>query len=472
MAEPAEGSWGRLADLALPALALGTSLFSRSDSTNTPYSLALLFRMMEAQRERAQEQAGAASTARVLGEMGFKADPSMTSANQIALANARSTQINAERQAEKERQLAAEAALTRGAHGQIASLAAQVPTELPEVLRPQAAAIASAAARDPATQTAFDKLLTAIEGSQKRLTAARAETAGYETVTDYPAITAPRRPATAPLPVSSEVARQPREEPYSLFAPGEDMAPVSLPAMSLKTVPPRVGDFGEYVYQHGPTTLATAPGREAMFGLKPGKLIGSREAARTLAAPVHAPFFMKEENVAGDVMPFMGQITPEGKPTIERFEPLKGIAKPQRPERPQEHEIRQSLMLVAQGQPENPLVMKAHRGLSKETARVGLQMFRRAEQETSPQLSAGVLKVQMDKADTAIKRLDGIIGSETSSPRDKVEAGLQRRELVDRRNVLSSLFDVFATPGLLPEDLSAPEESIDLAPFKARGDLK
>ena len=168
----------------------------------------------------------------------------------------------------------------------------------------------------------------------------------------------------------------------------------------------------------------------------------------------------------------MAYISPAGVPTSTRLPTEEGVAKPQRPERPQEHEIRQSLMLVAQGHPDNPLVMKDHRGLSKETARVGLQMYRRAAQETSPQLSAGVLKIQMDKADTAIKRLDGIVGSSTSSPRDKVEAGLQRQELVDRRNVLSSLFDVFATPGVLPEDISTPENAIDIAPFKARGDLK
>lgn len=456
MPEESQGSWGRLADLALPALALGTSLVGRSDS-NANSSLLLLFRMMEAHREHAQKQQAAQGMARVLGT-----DPSMPAENQVALWNALTTRMGAERLAEKERLTAAEAATTRGAHGQIASLASQVDTELPEVLRPQAAAMAGVAARDVGTQTAFDKLLTAIETSGKNLAQAQAAGRGYETVTDYPEIVARQTPVTAPLPVSSLVARQPSDQPYSL---GAAMSPLSLPAMKLTTVPPDVGAAQEYIYKTGAPTEKTAPGIEAMFGLTPGGLIGSQEAARTLAAPVHAPFTHEVTDAEGNVQTVMSWIDPAGKPQSKVIGTFPRAGKPERPERPQEHEYRQSLALVAEGQPDNPLVMAAHKKLSPEVAREVLQTYRQAEQQTSPAVAAGVIKHQVDLLDEGIKRLDRIIADEKSGDRAKHDATVERRELVIRRDAKNQLFDLFV-PQVAPP--SSPQGPIRINVKKLR----
>ena len=432
-------------------------------NSQAPQMLALLASLSKGREDRAldaaklaREQASAGAMARIFGEAGLQVDPAMTGSDLAHSVTAQIAMSNAKRAQEKEQIAAAEAATTRGAHGKIASLTSQVGTELPDVLGRQASGLAGVATRDAGTHTAFKELMTAIADSKKRLADAQAAGRPYETVTDYEAAGVPQ-----PVTVGG----------YSL---GEQGTEPLLPEMKLKTVTPNVAAAQEYLYQTGPSTEKTAPGIEAAFNLTPGGLIGSREAARTLNAPVHAPFFeTKQHNAAGDVTPFAGYITPEGKPTIERFEPLKGIATPQRPERPQEFEHKKSLTLIAEGQPTHPDVRAAYRGMSPAVAHNVLQTWRAADQQVNPSLAAAVIQSQIRELDAGLLKAEAAITA-AKTARAKLKATMKRDEILTLRDGKRSLLDHFSTPGLphRPSSSEPVEPEVDTDALQGSGYLK
>ena len=467
MPDATQGSWGRLADLALPALALGTGIFSRPDS-NAPYSLALLFRMIEAQRERAQEQAGAAAAARALGEMGLKADPSMTAANQVALANAQIVLASAKRQTEKEARAVAEELRGRQVHGQMAGVQARIGQELPDVLTAELAKLAPDVGRTAELKTGFGQTLTDIRESAKRLETARALARPFEETTTVDL--APRVGQVPPGPAVSLSAGEdlPMPVPEGLtFGVG----PLEGAPMSLTTVPENVHALQRLVMATG--AAPTPEQAHALFNIPLSQYPGGAKALTEQVKPPYRPETFFATGPTGTVTPIITQTDPRtGQPVTITGTAQVGAGTPQKPERPAAHELAQSLGFVILGQSDK--AMKEHQGLSVDQAQRLRTIIAQADQQVTPQLAASVLSLQIEDLDEGLKRLDSKIGA-AKSDRERMTLETERTQRKIERDALKSALRRYATPGPLsanPPPAPAGATRIDPSRLREAGIIR
>lgn len=354
-------------------------------------------RRADAEEERAGRGALASHLSRLYPDVAF--DPMLPTSSQMGLANLYDARARTIADVEQKRRESAERQRVGRAYGSIAEARGRVGQELPDVLRSTATALGAEAGNDPGTREAHKDLLAKIDESAARLASASALARPFEETEDVEITPQPAPEAQALRETLQTFGGEGGEPEYSL-----GVGPLSVPPIRMTTVPDNVHALQRHIMQTGQVpTEKTAEGLASQFGLPMRSLPGGTEAARAAIAPKHAPSETTTQDAQGNVYRVVTWMDPDTNQPRVQVHQLGRIGQPQQPPSYNQAEIINSLEAIITGHGQS---LPIHQGHTPQSASEVREVFMRAQGQSSPQLAANIISLQMETTQERIKQLN------------------------------------------------------------------